>query len=206
MSAGSRVSRYKLRIDGPEGKIEVVINDPGLERRGIALVAHPHPLHGGSLDNKVVQTVADALFKLGYVAVRPNFRGVGQSEGCYDNGKGEVEDMLATAQFVLPKYPGLPLILAGFSFGAYVQCQVCQALSPQRVILIGPAVNLFEFGAAPDGVIIIHGENDELVPLDAVRAWAAPLGVKLAAIPGADHFFHRKLAELKRVITEQCQP
>ena len=199
------MSRYKLRIDGPDGKIEVVINDPGPARRGIALVAHPHPLHGGSMDNKVVQTIADTLFELGYVAVRPNFRGVGQSEGSYDHGKGEVEDMLATANFVLPKYPDLPLVLAGFSFGAYVQCQVCQALSPQRVVLIGPAVNLFEFGTAPAGVVVIHGEKDELVPLEAVRAWSAPLGVQVAIVAGADHFFHRKLSDLKRTIIEQCQ-
>lgn len=199
------MSRYKFRIDGPGGKIEVVINDPGPARRGIALVAHPHPLHGGSMDNKVVQTVADTFFELGYVAVRPNFRGVGQSEGSYDHGKGEVEDMLATANFVLPKYPELPLILAGFSFGAYVQCQVCQALSPQRVVLIGPAVNLFEFGAAPDGVVVIHGEKDELVPLDAVQAWSAPLNVQMEIVAGADHFFHRKLSALKRTIIERCQ-
>lgn len=157
------------------------------------------------MDNKVVQTVADTLFELGYVAVRPNFRGVGQSEGCYDHGKGEVEDMLATANFVLPKYPDLPLVLAGFSFGAYVQCQVCQALSPQRVVLIGPAVNLFEFGTAPSGVVVIHGEKDELVPLEAVQAWSAPLGVQVAIVSGADHFFHRKLSDLKRTIIEQCQ-
>lgn len=199
------MSRYKLRIDGPDGKIEVVINDPGQTRRGIALVAHPHPLHGGSMDNKVVQTVADTLFELGYVAVRPNFRGVGQSEGSYDHGKGEVEDMLATANFVLPKYPDLPLILAGFSFGAYIQCQVCRALSPQRVVLIGPAVNLFEFGTAPDGVVVIHGEKDELVPLSAVQAWSAPLGVQVKVVANADHFFHRKLSDLKRTILEQCQ-
>lgn len=199
------MSRYKLRIDGPDGKIEVVINDPGSARRGIALVAHPHPLHGGSMDNKVVQTVANTLFELGYVAVRPNFRGVGQSEGSYDHGKGEVEDMLATANFVLPKYPDLPLILAGFSFGAYIQCQVCQSLSPQRVVLIGPAVNLFEFGAAPAGVVVIHGERDELVPLSAVQAWSAPLGVQVEIVPDADHFFHRKLSALKRTIIERCQ-
>lgn len=199
------MSRYKLRIDGPDGKIEVVINDPGPARRGIALVAHPHPLHGGSMDNKVVQTVADTLFELGYVAVRPNFRGVGQSEGSYDHGKGEVEDMLATASFVLPKYPDLPLILAGFSFGAYVQCQVCRALSPQRVVLIGPAVNLFEFGTVPSGVVVIHGEKDVLVPLDAVQAWSAPLNVQMEIVAGADHFFHRKLSALKRTIIERCQ-
>lgn len=200
------MSRYKLRIDGPDGKLEVVINDPGPTRLGIALVAHPHPLHGGSLDNKVVQTIADTLFDLGYVAVRPNFRGVGQSEGSYNHGKGEVQDMLATAAFVLPKYPDLPLLLAGFSFGAYVQSQVCQTLSPQRVVLIGPAVNLFEFGAVPPGATVIHGEKDELVPLGAVQAWAEPHNIALAVIADADHFFHRKLPELKRTLVAQCQP
>ena len=198
--------RYKLRIDGLSGKIETVINDPGPYRCGLALIAHPHPLHGGSLDNKVVKTLADTLVELGYVAVRPNFRGVGQSEGCYDHGRGEVDDMLSTANFVTSKYPDLPLILAGFSFGAYVQCQASQLLSPRNVILVAPAVNLFEFCSPRSGAIIIHGERDELVPTASVNIWAQANGQKVTMIPGADHFFHRKLAELKRVIKHELHP
>ena len=199
------MSRFKLRIDGPGGKIETVINDPGQTRKGLALIAHPHPLHGGSLDNKVVQTLADTLFDLGYVAVRPNFRGVGMSEGDYDHGEGEVEDMLAAAEFVHARYPGLPLLLAGFSFGAYVQTRANLTLDAERLILVAPAVNMFEFGEAPAHAAIIHGEQDELVPLAAVRAWADPHNLNLTVVPGADHFFHRKLGQLKQCIASLCQ-
>jgi alpha/beta superfamily hydrolase len=199
------VKRYKLRIDGPEGKIETLLNDPEGDRKGLALIAHPHPLHGGTMDNKVVQTVATTLTDLGYVAVRPNFRGVGMSEGQYDHGDGEVEDMLAIARFVMPRYPGLPLVLVGFSFGAYVQAQVHRVLEAKRLVLIGPAVNMFDFGAVPEDTVVIHGEEDELVPLAAIRAWADPQGLEVAVVPHADHFFHRKLAQLKEVMVRQCR-
>lgn len=198
------MSRFKLRIDGPEGKIETVINDPGAERRGLAIVAHPHPLHGGSLDNKVVTTIANALFDLGYVAVRLNFRGVGQSEGEYDHGVGEVGDVLAVWRFVAERYPGLPLILAGFSFGAAVQSQVSVQAQPKQLLLVGPAVNLFKMGPAPRNTLVIHGELDELVPLDQVRAWTAQYAVPLEVVRGADHFFHKKLSQLKERILELC--
>ena len=141
------MSRFKLRIDGPDGKIETVINDPGPTRRGLALIAHPHPLHGGTLDNKVVTTIANTLFESGYVAVRPNFRGVGLSEGEYDHGEGEVADMLAVLSFVRERYPDLPLILAGFSFGAAnrvcsgPQCfpptlRIARQIAPQRGLFL----------------------------------------------------------------------
>ncbi|TCV88163.1 alpha/beta hydrolase [Sulfurirhabdus autotrophica] len=199
------MKRYKLRIDGPSGKIETVINDPGPERIGIALIAHPHPLHGGTLDNKVVQTVADTLLSLGYVAVRPNFRGVGMSDGDYDHGEGEVEDMLAAYAFVQPRYPDLPLLLAGFSFGAHVQNQIGHKLNAQQVVLIGPAVNMFEFGDVAPNATIIHGGKDELVPLEVVQTWSEAQGVKLVVLEGADHFFHRKLSQLKQTLVELCQ-
>lgn len=199
------MSRFKLRIDGPGGKIETVINDPGATRRGIALIAHPHPLHGGTLDNKVVQTLADTLFELNYVAVRPNFRGVGMSEGDYDHGQGEVEDMLAVGEFVRSRYAELPVILAGFSFGAYVQSRVQRTLAAQRLLLIGPAVNMFDFGEVRPDALVIHGEHDELVPLAAVQSWAGVRGVRVHVIPGADHFFHRKLGQLKQAVTDLCR-
>ncbi len=198
------MSRFKLRIDGPDGKIETVINDPGPNRRGLALIAHPHPLHGGTLDNKVVTTIANTLFESGYVAVRPNFRGVGSSEGEYDHGEGEVADMLAVWRFVCERYPNLPLILAGFSFGAAVQSRVSAIANPQQLLLVGPAVNMFKMGAAPLHTLVIHGECDELVPIDHVRAWSAQYGVTLAVVRDADHFFHKKLAELKEQILELC--
>ena len=127
------------------------------------------------------------------------------SEGDYDHGEGEVEDMLATARFVQGHYPGLPILLAGFSFGAYVQTRVCRELPCRRLVLVGPAVNMFEFGDVPGGTSIIHGEKDELVPLAAVEAWANQHHSKLTVINGADHFFHRKLAQLKQAVMESCQ-
>jgi len=199
------MKRLKLRIDGPGGKLETLVNDPGTERKGIALIAHPHPQHGGTMDNKVVQTVASTLFGLGYVAVRPNFRGVGMSEGDYDHGKGEVEDMLAIHKFVSGHYPELPLILVGFSFGAYVQNQVGRVLGTQRVVMVAPAVNMFDFdGVAPNSVVI-HGAQDELVPLEAVQAWTQSHGTALAVVEGADHFFHRKLPQLQQTLVDLCQ-
>lgn len=199
------MTRYKLRIACPGGRIETVINDPGAQRRGLALIAHPHPLHGGSMDNKVVLTMAKTLLELGYVAVRPNFRGVGMSEGDHDHGQGEVEDMLAIAEFVSGRYPALPLQLAGFSFGAYVQTQVSRVLDSSKVVLVGPAVNMFDFGAAPAHAHVIHGERDELVPLPAARCWADAHGIGVTVVEGADHFFHGKLTQLKHIVTELCR-
>ncbi len=196
--------RYKLRIDGPGGKIETVIDDPGPERRGLALIAHPHPLHGGSLENKVVTTLAKTLLDLGYVAVRPNFRGVGASEGEYGHGEGEVADMQAVLSFVRERYPDLPLVLAGFSFGAVVQSRVSETAHPKHLLLVGPALNLFQMGTAPANTLVIHGECDELVPIAQVRAWATQHGVTLAVVRDADHFFHKKLSELKHHILELC--
>lgn len=199
------MKRLKLRIDGPDGKLETLVNDPGMSRKGIALIAHPHPQHGGTMDNKVVQTVAATLFDLGYVAVRPNFRGVGMSEGEYDHGHGEVQDMLAAYQFVSGHYPALPLILVGFSFGAYVQNQLGHILGTQRVIMIAPAVNMFHFDAVAPNSVAIHGAADELVPLSAVQDWTQTHGTKLAVVEGADHFFHRKLTQLQQTLIELCQ-
>ena len=201
----NRVTRYKLRITGSDGKIETVINDPGQSRKGITLIAHPHPLHGGTLDNKVVQMVASTLFELGYVAVRPNFRGVGMSEGDYDNGEGEIEDMLSAANFVKSTYGDLPLILVGFSFGAYIQHNANILLRSQQLVLIAPAVNMFPFGAVPENTLVIHGEQDELVPLAAVQAWAQPYGVEVNVVTEADHFFHRKLPQLKQILVDRCR-
>lgn len=200
----SRVTRYKLRLAGSDGKLETVINDPGQSRKGIALIAHPHPLHGGTLDNKVVQTVASTLFELGYVAVRPNFRGVGMSEGDYDNGEGEIEDMLTAANFVKSTYGDLPLILVGFSFGAYIQTNANILLRSQQLVLIAPAVNMFPFGAVPENTTVIHGDQDEVVPLAAVQAWAQRYGVEVDVIAEADHFFHRKLPQLKQILVDRC--
>jgi len=199
------VKRSKLRIKTAIGNVETVVNDPGDNRRGLAFIAHPHPLHGGTLDNKVVQTLAQTCHDQGYVAVRPNFRGVGGSDGEYDGGIGETEDMLAVIDFVRGHYDrSMPILLAGFSFGAYVQHRVAQRIPVHKLILIGPAVNLYEFDCVPPSTTIIHGESDELVPLAAAQAWAQTCGTPIEIIRGTGHFFHGKLAELKSAALTAC--
>ena len=198
------MKRYKLRIPVSVGKLETVIDDPETGRRGLLLVAHPHPLHGGSLDNKVVTTLAKAANEVGWVSVRPNFRGVGMSDGEFDAGIGEAEDLLAVARFVEMSYPDLPWALAGFSFGAFVQHRLRQELPAQRLILVAPAVTLYEFDPVPPDTVVIYGDADELIPPATIRLWAEQQQLALKAIPGAGHFFHGKLKELKQAFLEAC--
>lgn len=199
-----RLKRHKLRIDTPGGRIETVIDDPGESRRGLLLIAHPHPLQGGSMENKVVHTIARVATDHGYVAVRPNFRGVGMSEGAYDHGIGETEDMLAIIEFVSRNYPGLPWCLAGFSFGSFVQHRVSKHIAANCVLLVAPAVNLYGYDAPVACTRIIHGDLDEVVPYSEALAWATEHNVPLKVIHGSDHFFHGKLAELKAALNELC--
>jgi alpha/beta superfamily hydrolase len=198
------VKRYKLRIPVSVGKLETVIDDPENERRGLLLVAHPHPLHGGSLDNKVVTTLARAANEAGWVSVRPNFRGVGMSDGSFDAGVGETDDLLAVARFVEASYPGLPWVLAGFSFGAYVQHRLRQQLDARRLILVAPAVTMYEFDPVPADTVVIFGDADELIPPAAIRLWADAHKLTSMTIPEAGHFFHGKLKELKQSFIEAC--
>lgn len=195
----------KIFIDGPAGKLEAVINDPGEKRRGIALTAHPNPLFGGTLDNKVVQMLAKAFFELDYVALRPNFRGVGASQGRYDEGNGETLDMLAVAEYAKQQFGDLPLVLAGFSFGAFVQSRVIKRLPAERLVLIGPAVGRFDIGTVPANTLVIHGDQDEVVPLAAVLAWAKPQQLQVIVVPGAGHFFHGRLLQLKQTVLDACR-
>ena len=198
------MKRFKLRIQAVVGKIETVIDDPQTNRRGLLLLAHPHPLHGGSLENKVITTLAKAGVELGWVAVRPNFRGVGMSEGAFDAGVGETEDLLAVVRFVEESYPDLPWVLAGFSFGAYVQQRLRQQLSARRLILVAPAVPLYEFDSVPADTVVIIGDADELISPAAMRQWTQEQHLSLKVIPGAGHFFHGKLKELKQAFVEAC--
>ena len=198
------MKRYKLRIPVPAGKLETVIDDPEGERHGLLLVAHPHPLHGGSLDNKVVTTLARAANEAGWVSVRPNFRGVGMSDGAFDAGIGETDDLLAVARFVETNYPGLPWALAGFSFGAFVQHRLRQQLPAQRLILVAPAVTMYEFDPVPPDSVVIFGDADELIPPAAIQLWAEQQGIETKVIPQAGHFFHGKLKELKLAFLEAC--
>ena len=198
------MKRYKLRIPTSVGKLETVIDDPEGERRGLLLVAHPHPLHGGTLDNKVVTTLAKAANEAGWVSVRPNFRGVGMSDGEYDAGVGETDDLLAVARFVETNYPNLPWALAGFSFGAFVQHRLRQQLDARRLILVAPAVTMYEFDPVPPDSVLIYGDADELIAPAAMQCWAEQQQLAVKIIPDAGHFFHGKLRELKQAFMEAC--
>jgi uncharacterized protein len=186
---------------GPAGTLEVAFNVPEGAVRGVALIAHPHPLQGGTLDNKVVQTLAKTFAALGYAAVRFNFRGVGQSEGEFDDGIGETDDALAALAAAKLEFGELPVALAGFSFGSYVQTRVAHAITAERLVLIGPAVKRFPIEAVPPDTIVIHGEEDDVVALSDVLAWARPQQLPIVVFPGCGHFFHGRLPQLQRVIT-----
>jgi alpha/beta superfamily hydrolase len=195
----------RLVIDGPAGALEVVVNaSDSAPPRGIALVAHPHPLQGGTLDNKVAQTLAKTFFALGYVSTRFNFRGVGRSEGSFDDGKGETDDAraaLAYAQHRFGANAPLPVVLAGFSFGTFVQVRLSADVAAERLVLIAPAVQRIGAAAVAADTIVIHGEEDDVVPLADVLAWARPLALPLTVFPGCGHFFHGRLPQLQSVIS-----
>jgi hypothetical protein len=204
---GGMVTRRRVLIDGPAGNIECAVDEPeGQSPRGIALVAHPHPLFGGTLDNKVAQTLARAFVELGYAAWRPNFRGVGASEGVHDEGRGEVDDLGAILEHLHATRP----VLAGFSFGAAVQTRLAQRLQgemrPARMVLVGLAVTHLEALPVPADTILIHGEEDSTVPLADVLAWARPQDLPVTVVPGADHFFHRRLHVLRGIIGNNWKP
>ena len=195
-----RASTRREFIAGAAGRIECAVDRPDGPAKGIALIAHPHPLYGGTLDNKVVQTLARAFVELGYEAWRPNFRGVGQTEGMHDEGRGELEDLAAIVAHLKPAR----LALAGFSFGAGVQALLAERVKPERLVLIGVAVTRFELPPVAPGTLVIHGENDDTVPLGAVLAWARPQDLPVTVVPGADHFFHRKLHILRGLVRAWC--
>ena len=191
-----RASTRREFVAGPAGRIECAVDTPAGEPKGIALIAHPHPLYGGTLDNKVVQTLARACVDLGYESWRPNFRGVGETEGTHDEGRGELDDMAAIVEHLKPAR----LVLAGFSFGAGVQTLLAQRVKCEKLIVVGVAVTRFELPPAPAGTLVIHGESDDTVPLAAVLDWARPQDLPVVLIPGADHFFHRKLHLLRGLV------
>ena len=193
-----------LQLVGPAGLIEVEIDEPELSLRGVAVLCHPHPQHGGTMGNKVVQTMARAFLQLGYRAVRFNFRGVGASQGQWDEGRGEVDDALAV--IAAQRDLALPLALGGFSFGAFVAAQAAQALAAsaavERLLLVGPATSRFAMPRVPADTVVVHGETDDVVPLSAALDWARPQSLPVIVLPGVGHFFHGQLPLLKRQVVQ----
>src|SRR5687768_17403295 len=186
----------RSQISGPAGAIECAIDAPAQAPIGVAVICHPHPQFGGTMDNKVVQTLARACVGLGYTSVRFNFRGIGASEGAWDEGSGEVDDALAV--IAAHKPADQPLLLGGFSFGGYVAASAAARLpegqGPQQLLLVAPAVGNFKTPPVPAGTLLIHGELDDVVPLQALLDWARPpnqpLTHPVTVLPGAGHFFH----------------
>ncbi len=192
----------KFTLAGGAGQMEGLLDWPAGAPRGIALVAHPHPLYGGTMDNKVAQTLARTFVALGYVAARINFRGVGASEGVHDHGHGETDDMEILYHHMRERFPGLPVALSGFSFGTFVQSKLQERLSAagtpaERLVLVGSAAGKWQLADVPADTILIHGEHDDTITLQAVLDWARPQDIPVIVIPGADHFFHRKLGHIK---------
>lgn len=204
----------RLTLTGGAGVIEALL-DPaqlvdGQRPKGVAIIAHPHPLFAGTMDNKVVQTLARAFVQCGYTAVRFNFRGVGASTGEYDAGKGELEDLLAVIRQVAPEGP---IALAGFSFGAFVTSHALAALWDEgrvaKAVLVGTAASRFEVAPVPaaahDSTLVIHGEADDTVELSAVMDWARPQILPVTVIPQVGHFFHGQLPLLKNLVVRHLQ-
>ena len=200
----------RLEVAGPAGRMQVLRDQPEGTPRGIAVIAHPHPLFGGTMDNKVVQTVARAFVQSGWTAIRFNFRGVGTSEGAHDEGRGEALDLQHLVQELAPQGP---LALAGFSFGSYVAVQAVQALWASReiqaIVLVGTATARFQVPALPpeshDRTLVIHGEHDDTVPLAGVLDWARPQSLPVTVVPGVEHFFHGQLPLLKNLVVRHLR-
>ena len=205
----------KFNLQGPAGTLEALEDLPDAsvytQPRGVAIVAHPHPLFGGTMENKVVQTLARALVQCGWRAVRFNFRGVAGSAGTYDEGRGELADLLAVLEHSTPSGPGLPstpLALAGFSFGAFVTSHAVAAVVSTRtleqVVLVGTAASRFAVApiapALHDRTLVLHGEQDDTVPLADVMNWARPQDLPITVIPGVGHFFHGQLPLLRSIV------
>lgn len=198
-----------LLLQGPVGAIEAQMDSPvphpDRPVRGVAVIAHPHPLFGGTMHNKVVQTLARACVLSGWQALRFNFRGVGKSAGTHDGGHGELQDLLALVEQVAPSGA---LVLAGFSFGAFVTSHAVQALAPQRdiarVVLVGTAASRFQVAPIAaelhERTLVAHGEQDDTVPLAAVMDWARPQSLPVTVLPGVEHFFHGQLPLLRGLV------
>jgi len=207
-----------LALQGPAGSLQTLVDLPALEAGqkpvGVAVIAHPHPLFGGTMDNKVVQTMARAFVQTGWMAVRFNFRGVGESEGAYDEGRGELQDLLAVIDHFSPTVAQQgALALAGFSFGAFVTSHAVQALHAlrtlDRVVLVGTAAGRFDVAELPKDLhakaLVLHGEEDDTVPLAAALDWARPQNLPVVVLPGVGHFFHGQLPLLRDLVARHVK-
>jgi len=189
--------------------LEALLDPPvlpaGMAQRGVAFIAHPHPLFGGTMDNKVAQTLARSFAQCGWLAVRFNFRGVGASAGEYDEGRGELQDLLAAIAHFAPHGA---LALAGFSFGAFVASHAIAALpahrTPEKLVLVGTAASRFNVAAIPASLhphtLVVHGEVDDTIPLSDVFDWARPQNLPVVVVPGVSHFFHGQLVLLRHLV------
>jgi hypothetical protein len=195
-------------IPGPAGELVIAQDTPQLpEGRspvGLVLLCHPHPVHGGTMDNKVVQTLARAFVSLGWRVARFNYRGAGGSAGTWDDGRGEIDDAMAV--LAAHRVAGEPLVIGGFSFGGYVASQVAARLSegekPRRLVLVAPATGNFDVAPVPAGTLVIHGDADDVVPLQATLDWARPQVQPVVVVPGVGHFFHGQLPLLKQIVVD----
>lgn len=196
------MGQHKFSLPGPAGVLHGVAHLPDTEPRAIAIVAHPLPTMGGTMEHKIVTTLAKTFAELGFVALRFNFRGVGESDGSYDEGNGETEDAVAVAHYAQQEFGHLPLILSGFSFGGYVQARAAQRLHghAHKLVLVAPAVGRFAMPVAPHDTLLIHGERDEVVPLTDVLAWARPQHLPIVVVPEAEHYFHGLLPLLRDIV------
>lgn len=205
----------RVRIPGPAGDLEALIETPQDEAAApvsaFAVVCHPHPLYGGTLDNKVVYTVARAFQQCAAPAIRFNYRGVGASAGTYDEGRGETRDALAVIEYGRRRWPQAQLWLGGFSFGGAVAVRAAGAADPARLVLVAPAVNRLDVSAEPAPAcpwLIVQGDADELVPREEVLRWAGTLNPAPAVtvLPGTGHFFHGRINELREAILQFMGP
>ena len=196
----------KLELHGPAGDLEALLELPqDTEVIGCAVVCHPHPLHGGTMQNKVSHTLARSFIGQGFIALRFNFRGVNESDGEFDEGRGEVEDVFAAMDWLSVNYPGLPLWNAGFSFGAAIAIRASALRRPAGLISIAPAISRLtsSLSSQPECPwLILQGDQDELVAVDQTVAWVNELepGPELQILEGAEHFFHGKLTLLREAV------
>ena len=193
----------RAEIAGPAGALSIAVDTtPDLPSRGLAVLCHPHPLQGGTMDNKVVTTLARALVQRGWRVVRFDYRGVRQSAGSWDEGRGEVDDALAVV--AAHRVAGEPLLLGGFSFGGYVAsaaaAKLPEADRPQRMVLVAPSTVKHEAPPVTAETLLVHGEADDVVPLSASMDWARPQALPVVVVPGAGHFFHGQLTILKSLV------